>query len=396
VNYINQLLQQKISASLISNVVQARYKITINQQAIRRHHRKLLLPLLNDASSTPYGSAVDRLISDFSGRSDTSYMYVTHSINSGFVTCYNADKLDTEKKRRNDETTKQYISVYQNKVASWRKLLKVNDKATLLVAFAWCHDNKLRLARMFPEFFACDTTFGVSKEQRNLFLFAGIDSNNKTFPAFHCFMPSKELRAYHWALRAALPQLLTNHTLSMNSCISTDGEHAIYQPLRNMMDNVSYMKKSSHRLDKYHMFTKQWREKVTIKIGKCEFTKKDIKNIFNKVSRLFDYVETESEMNLCIKDYQLYYQSKKESFKNESLCESIEAILTSIESNLSYLCHHHFLNVTTFDFLGDSIAEAVNSGIKNGSTKVCTRMTIDTSAKTQLKISQDQSSKKNK
>ena len=80
VQYVNELLQQKISASLISNLVQTRYNISINHHAIRRHHQKLLMPLLDAASSSPYGTPVDKLISDFSGRSDTSYIYVTHSI----------------------------------------------------------------------------------------------------------------------------------------------------------------------------------------------------------------------------------------------------------------------------------------------------------------------------
>ena len=47
------------------------------------------------------------------------------------------------------------------------------------------------------------------------------------------------------------------------------------------------------------------------------------------------------------------------------------------------------------NFLGNNIAETVNSDIKNGSTKVSTRMTIDTSTNTQVKISQDQSARKN-
>ena len=40
---------------------------------------------------------------------------------------------------------------------------------------------------MFPEFMGCDTTFGVTREQRNLFLSAGVDGNNKVFTAFHKF-----------------------------------------------------------------------------------------------------------------------------------------------------------------------------------------------------------------
>ena len=55
---------------------------------------------------------------------------------------------------------------------------------------------------------ACDTTFGVTKEQRNLFLFAGIDSNNKVFIVFRCSIPSKEARAYNWAQRIAIRHLV--------------------------------------------------------------------------------------------------------------------------------------------------------------------------------------------
>ena len=99
---------------------------------------------------------------------------------------------------------------------------------------------------MYPEFLACDVTFGVSKEQRNLLLCVGIDGNNKIFPAMHCFMPSKELRAYHWAFNTALPYLLTTDSLAFNQIISTDGEPAMYQPIRSMIQQVSFMSSSSH------------------------------------------------------------------------------------------------------------------------------------------------------
>ena len=99
-----------------------------------------------------------KLIQDFQQRHNISYIYVTHSINSGFVTYYKG------KSTNNETTSHKYISVYQDEVESWRKLLKVHDETTLSVAFTWCHDNKLCLARIFPDFFACDTIFGVTKE----------------------------------------------------------------------------------------------------------------------------------------------------------------------------------------------------------------------------------------
>ena len=52
------------------------------------------------------------------------------------------------------------------------------------MAFAWCHDDELKNTRKFPKYWAFDTTFGVTKEQRNLFLVAGIDGNNKVFNIF--------------------------------------------------------------------------------------------------------------------------------------------------------------------------------------------------------------------
>ena len=81
-----------------------------------------------------------------------------------------------------------------------RKELKNGDHEELIIAFEWCHDEELPTSRIFPGFWGCDTTFGVTKAQRHLFLFACIDGNNKVFTLFHCFMPSKEASAYHWAL----------------------------------------------------------------------------------------------------------------------------------------------------------------------------------------------------
>ena len=84
------------------------------------------------------------------------------------------------------------------------------------MAFAWCHDDELQNARKFPEFWACDTTFGVTKEQLYLFFIAGIDENIKVFTLFRCFMPSKEARVYNWALMIAFKNLVGELALSFN------------------------------------------------------------------------------------------------------------------------------------------------------------------------------------
>ena len=50
----------------------------------------------------------------------------------------------------------------------------------VLVALVCAHDKEIRCANMFPDFFGVDMTFGVNKEQRDIFLVAGIDGSMKT------------------------------------------------------------------------------------------------------------------------------------------------------------------------------------------------------------------------
>ena len=65
----------------------------------------------------------------------------------------------------------------------------------------------------------------------------------------------------------------------------------------------------------------------------------------------------------------------------------------SIESNMEYLYHYKFIDVTKFDFVGDSIVEASSSGLKRGDVTVSTNMNIDTSALTQVQLSKTQARK---
>ena len=95
-----------------------------------------------------------------------------------------------------------------------------------------------------PEFLGSNVTFGVTKERRNVFLISGTDANNKVFACFHCFMPSKQARAYHWALRVATRHLLTDNVLSLNHRIACDQKLTMYQPLREMILNSDYIIKS--------------------------------------------------------------------------------------------------------------------------------------------------------
>ena len=113
---------------------------------------------------------VEKLIDEFQLKKDVSFCYVLHYMDSGFVTYRksygdNRPLLDDNDAGYDNDTA--YISVYQTEVESWINLLKVGNTNKLLVEFACCHDDELQNARKYPEFWAYDTTFGVTKEQRN-------------------------------------------------------------------------------------------------------------------------------------------------------------------------------------------------------------------------------------
>jgi len=393
--FIVNLFNAHVPPPTIVNLVKEQYKITLTEGDLYKYRDKVLHELLSVTSKTPYGTPVDKLIANFNKKSDVSFTYVLHDYKSGFVTYRKNkdDNLDNETVVNED-----YISVYQSEIDLWRDALTVDKGEKILVAFAWCTDDDLRLANMFPEFLACDVTFGVTKEQRNLFLFAGIDGNNKVFTCFHCYMPSKEARAFNWALRSALVQLLTHNILIFNQCVACDQELVMFQPLRAMMAaSQSSLSKSCNRLDKYHLLTKEWLDNVQCKVDKKDTDAKLILKVLkDKLSRLFDYVETSTELQYSINDYKHYYNNHKKQLKSEQVLKSIEDIFHSINNNVQFFAHCYFLNVCTFNFKGDSIVEAANSGFKSGSLSVNTSMKIHTSTSTQVKIGKNQSLKKHK
>ena len=101
-------------------------------------------------------------------------------------------------------------------------------------------------------------------------------------------------------------------------------------------------------------------------------------------------------MKLCIYHYQSYYNSVNKGLKIDHAYEIIEEVARSIEINMKYLCHYHFINITQFDFLSDSIVEVAKCGLKSDNVTVSTNMDIDTSSLTQIQISQIQARKNNK
>ena len=87
-------------------------------------------------------------------------------------------------------------------------------------------------------------------------------------------------------------------------------------------------------------------------------------------------------MKMRLHYHQSYYKSVREDLKSDYTCNIVEEVARSIEINMKYLCHYHFIDVATFDFVGDTVVEVANCGLKRSDVTVFTNMNIDTSALT--------------
>ena len=56
---------------------------------------------------------------------------------------------------------------------------------------------------------------------------------------------------------------------------------------------------------------------------------------------------------------------------------------------MGFWCHYKFINITTFDFLDDSIIAALSYELKRGYVTDSIHMNIDTSELTQIQISKN-------
>ena len=73
--------------------------------------------ITNEVSKSPVGTDVDRLIAQFSLKSNVSFVYVKHDINFSFMT-YKKNKNSTI---NSSPSSNECISVYSTNVDLWRK-----------------------------------------------------------------------------------------------------------------------------------------------------------------------------------------------------------------------------------------------------------------------------------
>ena len=364
--------------------VKDRYKENIDYQTIYNLRMNSIASLLKACNEKPYGTSVDKLISIFKHTKSVSFVYILHRANSGFVTFRKSrnESLSEYVTNFNHDATNQ---LSRNTISNWRGALSLSDSNNVLVAFAWAHDEELKAAQKHPQFLACDVTFGVNRERRELFLVAGSDGRNRTFTAFRCFIPSKQEQAYSWILNEALTHILTSETLKFNQCISCDQELALNIGIKNAINsNKQSLQNSQMRLDCFHFFIKVWTEKVILKSRDSDDSKSALVLMKSWISSWFNYIESEEEFNISLTRFNSFLESKQ-NIIGDVASDECTKLVSNIKSKKEYLLHYFFIDVATFDFVGDSIVEGANFPIKHGPLKVSSKMDISNSGYTQLK-----------
>ena len=266
------IIQGSADISFIRTLMYNKFEIILNDSTIGIARKEFFHKTLNEIGVDPSASACDRLLAFYRGRHDISFISVTHSITSGFVTMKkNMNDNEIKDISKDVEKLKSDASL-SDEINNWRKMLKVDEGKKILVAFAWTHDEEKRKTHMFPEVFSADVTFGICKEQRNLFRICGVDGNLKVFNAMNCFMPSKQFRAYDWAINIAFPKLVGVQSCQFNSIFTSDQEMALVLSIRKFINEsneklssnhfLSPAPNSAHRYDMFHIFTKEWKSKV--------------------------------------------------------------------------------------------------------------------------------------
>lgn len=264
---VSNHIQIGTAIDTIANMVKQQFDINITHNQIKTMKKQQIENIIadfngNHLSDVAKMSAAEKLIKLFETMSDVSFVYVKHHINSGFVS-YQKDRSSDDITQSNFSDEDNSLVANEIDIDSWRASLGLNNANEILVAFAWCHDYERRKIRMYPEFLAIDGTFGSNRQRRSLLTGCGIDSEKKTFTGFRCFMPSKQRRAYSWAIGKAMP-FLVGKSIEYNQVLSCDMEQALMDACVESINRpMSPLSKSKLRIDYYHLFEQKWNEHVS-------------------------------------------------------------------------------------------------------------------------------------
>jgi hypothetical protein len=202
-------------------------------------------------------------------------------------------------------------------------------------------------------------------------------------------MPSKQEKAYTWVIKEAMPFLLSDKVLKYASCISSDQEPGIISAIDtaiNSFERQSF-KFTKHRLDYYHLVMKDWKNNVQTSYIKSNIeNKKTLSKMLVWIKSWFTYCETHEGFKISYKFFKRFLQRKEIELGN-SCSEEINNLLVRLGKATERIYHYHFYKQTTFDFIGDSIAEVANHKIKHGINPVVSTMSLDRCGYNQLVMS---------
>ena len=195
-------------------------------------------------------------------------------------------------------------------IGAVRKSMSISDRQKVLLAFAWITGKEISLLRRFPEFLTADVTERTNREKRGLFLVLGQDGNNKSFVAFHCYIPNSKMDTFDWIYTHAIPELASPTILCGNEVFITDGEDALFAPFINAIKTCEGpWKNSYHYRCTFHLFYQEWKKKLSGKVHDThgmkvlETIRKWIISLITSVRVYADYKDSVSKLSSFIDTY---------------------------------------------------------------------------------------------
>ena len=135
----------------------------VSSSTIKSEQNMELDNLYDDVSKIRHGKSVDQLIALFQAMPNISYVYVKHDVDSGFVT-YNKPHTSKYVTASTAKLPKTLKEEWLKDVQKVRQGLKLDGSNEILVAISWSHDQEVRGKKIFLEYIAADTTFGVNRQ----------------------------------------------------------------------------------------------------------------------------------------------------------------------------------------------------------------------------------------
>jgi len=122
-------------------------------------------------------SSAEKLIESFNERKDVNYLYVTFSPTEGLLVMSSRQKKDLKKEVKRNKVDLSGSQMTNQELAEIYKTNQLGNGGRLLLIFMFASNEEMRLVRMYPEFCACDTTFGTNKQKKELFTLGFLDAN---------------------------------------------------------------------------------------------------------------------------------------------------------------------------------------------------------------------------